>query len=463
MKDLSIFTLLTCIHFTLSAQIVIRVTSVPLGTPANTRIYVAGDFNQWNYNDSTTLLTRQVDGTYTVKIKAPEIASMDYKFHRGEGRIMEGNADGSPCRNHILTYIRKPVAVNTQILGWEKEPLKTTADENVRILFTDFPAPQLKQSKRIWLYLPPNYETDVDKKFPVLYMHNGQHLFSVDENGGYEWKIDETLNALAAKGDRGCIVVGIDGQANSTAEFTPWTNLPNAQGRAYADFIVNNLKPWIDAHFRTKSDRRNTGIGGSLMAGSMALFMAAEYQNVFSKALIFSPDFSYSDSCFAHIKQRGKQKTMRYYIVSGSDEGVTKTADIDKMVATIKGIGHNFEEVKAVKKIDGEATEWFWSREFANAYKWLTREMAVETEEGIYDNLVKINVDEKTSMLTIDLPKDLSNANIQIFDAQRKLMSLTTLNPKKNVDISFLTAGNYVMHCTRGEDILFVKKFAKSK
>ncbi len=463
MKKLTTFLLLICIHLKLFAQITIRVTSVPLNTPPNARIYVAGDFNQWNYNDSTTLLTRQADGTYTGKIKGAEIASVDYKFHRNKGKIMEGNVDGSPCRNHILAYIRKPISIDAQILGWENEPSKTTADENVRILFTDFPAPTLKQSKRIWLYLPPNYEIDTDKKFPVLYMHNGQNLFSVDENGGYEWRIDETLNTLAAKGDRGCIVVGIDGQDNSMAEFTPWTNLPNAEGRAYADFIVNNLKPWIDAHFRTKSDRRNTGIGGSLIAGSMALFMAAEYQNVFSKALVFSPNFSYSDSCFLHIKQQGKQKTMRYYIVSGGGEEMAKSADIDKMVATIKGIGHNFEEVKAVKKIDGEATEWFWSREFANAYKWLTREMAVETEEGIFDNQVKINIDEKTSILTIDLAKDVSNSNIQIFDAQRKLMSVTTLNPKKNMDVSFLTAGNYVIHCTRGENILFVKKFVKSK
>jgi predicted alpha/beta superfamily hydrolase len=463
MKKLHIFILLTCIHFTISAQVTIRVTSIPLNTPPNTPIYIVGDFNQWNYKDPNALLTRQADGSYTIKIQGPEIASIDYKFHRGKLGSVEGNADGSPSRNHILAYIHKPAFVNVQIAGWENELLKSTADENVRILSTDFPMPQLNRKKRIWLYLPPNYYTDTDKKFSVLYMHNGQHLFDVDEKGTDEWKIDETLNALSAKGDRGCIVVGIEGQDNSDSEFTPWTNLPKAEGRAYADFIVNNLKPWIDANLRTKSDRRNTGIGGSKMAAAAALFMAAEYQDVFSKALIFSPTFSYSDSCFLHIKQRGKQRTMRYYIMSGSDEGVSKTTEIEKMVATLKSIGHNFEEVKAVKKIDGEPTEWFWAREFANGYKWLTREMAAETEEGIYDNIVKFNINETNTALNIDLAKDVTNSNVMIFNEQRKLMSVFTLNPKKNIDISFLQAGNYTLHCVKGDDILFVKKFVKNK
>jgi predicted alpha/beta superfamily hydrolase len=461
MKNLNLLILLTCIQFTLSAQVTIRVTSIPINTPLDTRIYVAGDFNDWDYEDPNTLMTRQADGTYTVKIKVPEIATIDYKFHRGSRKTIEGKQDGSPCDKHLLLYMRKPESVDAQIAGWENEPSNTTADPNVRVLFTDFSMPQLNRKRRIWVYLPPNYDKEATKRFPVIYMHQGQHIFSVDAKGEDEWKIDETLNSLATKGDRGCIVVGIDAQDNSNAEFTPWLNLPNAEGRAYADFIVSTLKPWIDGHFRTKSDRSNTGIGGSLMAGSVALFMAAEYQNVFSKALIFSPIFSYSDSCFLHIQRKGKQKTMRYYIVSGSDEDVSKTVAIEKMAATLKNIGHNFEQVKVVKKIDGEPTEWFWAREFAGAYKWLFREMAPDTDEGIFDNFVKINANEASSTLSIESTKDLSNTNVSIFDARRKLMSVITFNPKKNVDINFLEKGDYILHGVRGEDILFVKKFVK--
>jgi predicted alpha/beta superfamily hydrolase len=463
MKNLTLLILLTCTQFTLSAQTTLRVTSIPINTPLDTRIYAVGDFNDWDYEDLSTLMTRQTDGTYTLKIKVPEIASIDYKFHRGSRKKVEGKQDGSPCDRHLLLYTRKPESVDAQIAGWENEPSNTTADANVRVLFTDFSMPQLNRKRRIWIYLPPNYDKDASRRFPVLYMHEGQHIFSVDAAGKDEWKIDETLNALAGKGDRGCIVVGIDGQGTSASEFTPWLNLPNSEGRAYADFIVTTLKPWIDGHFRTKSDRTNTGIGGSMMAGSAAMFIAAEYQNVFSKALICSPTFSYSDSCFAHIKQRGKKKTMRYYIVSGSDEDVSKTVAIEKMAATLKSIGHNFEEVKVVKKIDGEPTEWFWAREFAGAYKWLFRDMAPDTDEGIFDNAVKINTNESNSVLMIESNKDLSNANIEIFDVRRKLLSVISFNPKKNVDISFLEKGDYFLHCIRGEDVLFVKRFVKSR
>jgi predicted alpha/beta superfamily hydrolase len=463
MKKRHLIIAMLCMHYGLVAQTKIRVTSIPINTPLNAKIYIAGSFNDWDLYNPNHLLTREIDGTYSVVIKTPEVASISYNFFREDAR--EGKQDGSPLENRLLLYLWRPNLVNVQIAGWEKEVSKSTADDNVRIMSNDFLAPQLNKKKRIWVYLPPNYETDTTKSFPVLYMQHGQHLFTIDSTGAEEWRVDETLNALFAKGDRGCIVVGIDGQAKSTSEYAPWATAKNAQsdGKAYAEFVVKTLKPFIDAHFRTKKDRINTGIAGSKEGGIESMYIAAEYPDVFSKVAVFSPNFSDSEASFQHIQQRGKQKSMRYCIISGSDEDVSKTTAIERMAATLKGIGHNFEEVKVIKKIDGEPTEWFWAREFSNAYKWLFREMSIKTQEGLFDTTVKLKTNDSGSVLTVDLSEDVANSNAFIYDMNQKLMFTVPLNAKKTVDINFLQAGNYILQCTRGEDVLFVKGFTKSK
>jgi predicted alpha/beta superfamily hydrolase len=377
----------------------------------------------------------------------------------------EGTQEGNPIENRLLLYLRRPNLVNVNISGWEKKPSNATADANVRVLSHDFLMPQLKQKKRIWIYLPPDYDVDTTKKYPVLYMQHGEHLFSVDSLGAEEWRIDETLNALAKKGDKGCIVVGIDGQNKSTSGYAPWqtTKNPQADGKNYAKFIVETLKPYIDAHFRTKGDRANTGIGGSKEGAVLSMYMAAEYPLIFSKAAIFSPTFSDTDSSLLHIQQRGKKKFVRYCIVAGSDEDVTKTAAIEKMVKTLKGIGHNFEEVKVIKKIDGEPTEWFWSREFADAYKWMYKELPVNVQEGLYDATVQLSPNTEGSFLNINLAENIANSNALIFDNTQKLLFTVPVSAKKTLDINFLAAGKYLVHCVRGEDLLFVKDFTKNK
>jgi predicted alpha/beta superfamily hydrolase len=465
MKKLHFLILLIGIPYLLFAQIKIRVTSIPLNTPRDAKIFIAGSFDDWDRENPDHELIRQSDGSYSVVIKAPETASISYKFYLADNTQWEGNQDGSPIENRLLLYLRRPDLETVSIAGWEKKTSNATADANVRVLADDFLMPQLKQKRRVWIYLPPNYDVDTAKKYPVLYMQHGQHLFTVDSLGTEEWRIDETLNSLAKKGDRGCIVVGIDGQTNSVSEYAPWktAKAPVSDGKSYAKFIVETLKPFIDTHFRTKKDRINTGIGGSKEGGVVAMYTATQYPEIFSKAAIFSPTFTDSDSCFLQIEALRKRKYMRYCIVSGSDEDVTKTTAIEKMSKTIRAAGHSFEEIKVIKKIDGEPTEWFWSREFGDAYKWLYKEMPVNVKEGQFDAKVQLTPTTDGSVLGIELAENIANSNALIFDNNQKLLFTVPVSAKKTLDINFLAAGNYLVHCVRGDEILFVKNFTKNK
>src|SRR5688572_7394439 len=165
-----------------------------------------------------------------------------------------------------------------------------TLAENAYILDEAFYMPQLQRSRRIWLYLPPEYSAS-GKSYPVIYMHDGQNLFDATTAfGGAEWGIDETLNTVKNK----CIIVGIDnGGAKRINEYNFYDNEQHGagEGRAYVSFIVDTLKPYIDKTYRTLADRDHTFTAGSSLGGLISFYAAMWYPQVFGGGGIFSPAF----------------------------------------------------------------------------------------------------------------------------------------------------------------------------
>lgn len=156
------------------------------------------------------------------------------------------------------------------------------------IKIKDFYSPQLKNTRNILIYLPPGY--DEDKRYPVLYMHDGQNLF--DKNTSFskiEWKVDETLNELITTGKiKSIIVVGIYNNSDRLSEYSPWYNeryKAGEKGEKYIEFIINTLKPHIDDKFSTNKEENY--IGGFSMGGLILLY-ALKYP-FFKGAIVMSP------------------------------------------------------------------------------------------------------------------------------------------------------------------------------
>ena len=155
---------------------------------------------------------------------------------------------------YILPLFLLLIKVNAQ---------ESTASKQVSTFTIE--APQLKTSRKIWLYLPKNYESST-KKYPVIYMHDAQNLFDAKTSFAGEWNVDEKLDSLSAQ----VIVVGIEnGGDKRLEELTPYKNEKYGGGNAekYLEFIVNTLKPEIDKKYRTKTDTKNTTIMGSSLGG----------------------------------------------------------------------------------------------------------------------------------------------------------------------------------------------------
>lgn len=158
--------------------------------------------------------------------------------------------------------------------------------------------------RQVDVWLPPDFSEK--KRYPVLYMQDGQNLFDPKTSSyGTAWEVDSVLTALIRSGQvRGCIVVGIWGTDRRFQEYAPakpyyGMSEPEreqlAKERAglplsdeYLKFIVEELKPYIDQHYPTKPDRKNTFVAGSSMGGLISLYAALEYPKVFGGAACVS-------------------------------------------------------------------------------------------------------------------------------------------------------------------------------
>ena len=453
---------LNFIQSALFGQLTIRFDKIPMNTPSGDNIYIAGSFNNWNPSDTAKIFRKDSSGLLSVTLNIPA-GTIQYKYTRGSWSTVEGGDNGGFLPNRSYTYDGTPKTITQSISSWEGQSTNnSTAAANVSVIDNAFFIPQLNRTRRIWLYLPPNYAADTTQKFPVMYMHDGQNLFDKSTSFAGEWQIDETLNNLASMGDKGCIVVGIDnGGAKRLDELSPWKNAQygGGEGALYTKFIVETLKPFIDAHYRTLKDRNNTAIGGSSMGGLISVYAAIQYQNVFSKAAIFSPALWFSDSCFVQVKQIGKQQPIRFYFVSGTTESAGMVPDMQHMVNTLTDAGFKPEEISFNTRADGQHAEWFWAREFPDAYKWLFRSLATPTR-NIETIPVRIYPNPSDSILSLEGVTPAQYINIEIDDIFGRVMSYQPLR-SNTIDVSYLTAGQYILKGVRGSDNIFSMKFIK--
>ncbi len=230
-------------------------------------------------------------------------------------------------------------------------------------------APQLHSIKKIWIYLPKNYNRST-KKFPVIYMHDGQNLFDTKTSSFGEWNVDEKLDSLKAQ----VIVVGIEhGNDKRIDELTPYKNSKYGGGNAknYLEFIVNTLKPEIDAKYRTKTNAGNTAIMGSSLGGLTSFYAILKYPKVFGKAGVFSPSFDYSKDIYTLTENKKKIKAKIYFLY-GDNEDVDMVPNINKMddlLADKRCECQHLTKKRMVK--GGQHNEKLWRDGFVKAYLWL--------------------------------------------------------------------------------------------
>jgi predicted alpha/beta superfamily hydrolase len=196
-------------------------------------------------------------------------------------------------------------------------------------LHKDFHSQALNNNRDVIVYLPPGYDRDQQRRYSVLYLHDGQNLFDGATSfiPGQEWRVDETAQTLiAGRRIEPLIIVGIYNTGKDRVnEYTPAED-PNykAGGKAdlYGRLLVEELKPFIDRTYRTKKGATYTGLGGSSLGGLVSIYLALKYPKVFGRVAVVSPSVWWANNHIVrHVEALPKNPPLRIWLDIGTREG----------------------------------------------------------------------------------------------------------------------------------------------
>ncbi len=355
-------------------RIVFKTGKIPATKVSKGHIFLAGNFNNWNPADTAWELQPGGSGLYLL-IKVLPKGTYAFKLTKGSWQTVECTATGKPIDNRSTTLLND-TTVTLDVAGWQDNFIVAekmhTASPQVHIITEKFEMPQLGRQRRVWIYLPKGYGLS-KRKYPVIYMHDGQNLFDAYTSGFGEWGVDEILDKLPAKNE--CIIVGIDhGGEYRITEYDPYdSKYGKGRGDDYVDFLVKTLKPYIDAHYRTKTGARHTTIAGSSMGGLISMYAALKYPDVFGNAGIFSPAFWIAPEIYQLAQQKSLPPKSRFYFVCGDAESDSMVTDMKKMADIIRAKGKNEDKTPVVIIKGASHNEKQWNGDFPGFYSWLLK------------------------------------------------------------------------------------------
>jgi len=192
----------------------------------------------------------------------------------------------------------------------------------------------LGNRRDILVYLPRGYRPLSRRRYPVLYLHDGQNVFDAATSfGGVEWGVDEAAERLIQQNlIEPLIIVAVANLGEQRIhEYTPTRGVIDAKARRkkrskglakkYAQFLVDELKPFIDRKYPTKPDAAFTGLGGSSLGGLVTLAIGLVCSQVFSRLMVMSPSIWWDDFAIYGLVDSIQQKPpLKIWLDTGTAE-----------------------------------------------------------------------------------------------------------------------------------------------
>ena len=199
-------------------------------------------------------------------------------------------------------------------------------------LHENFHSKFLTKDRHVVVWLPPGYDSEPEKRYPVLYMHDGGSVV-------VNWRIDEIAKPLitSRQVEALIIVMVYNGgtQDDRFDEYTP-TKTPNVRSGgkadAYGRLLVEELKPFVDSQYRTLTDPANTGLGGASLGGLVSLYLGLKYPNVFGKVAVMSPSVWWDRKLIVrNVKDLKARPDLRIWLDIGTREGPRAVDDVKEL------------------------------------------------------------------------------------------------------------------------------------
>lgn len=262
---------------------------------------------------------------------------------------------------------------------WRADDLDSL-DANPRLRrLREFHSAYLPDDRDIFVWLPPVYGTEPERRFPVLYLHDGQNL--IDGRTSYvvgrTWNAHTTADRLTREGlIEPVIVVGVNNTGlRRMAEYTPSRDphFGGGEGRLYGRLLVDELKPLIDENFRTKPEADHTGLAGSSLGGLISLALGLDYPKTFGQLGVLSPSVWWNHrEILTRVGGASPQPRPRIWLDMGMSEGLRHLRDCDLLHHRLLARGWRDEcDLRYLRVPDGLHDEEAWAGRFDRVLQWL--------------------------------------------------------------------------------------------
>lgn len=226
--------------------------------------------------------------------------------------------------------------------------------------FQGFRSKVLRTQRDITVYLPPDYEDDSEREYPLLILQDGQNLFDPETSfiRGRTWRVAETADAVIGAGEvEPLVIAGIaNGGERRLAEYTPSRDWKMGGGDAgkYSDMLTREVLPFLRSGFRLREGAENTGIGGSSLGGLLTLWLGLRYPETFGKLAVLSPSVWWNHKyivSYVNDVAPELEHLPKLWLDVGDAEGRRTLADVELLQARLKvhgwreGVDLHFERV----------------------------------------------------------------------------------------------------------------------
>ena len=248
---------------------------------------------------------------------------------------------------------------------------KTQGDDGVLTVREDTPHPRLRlhrafaseylpDPRDLIVYVPPGYDEEPDRTYPILYLHDGQNLFDGRTSfvPGRIWQVREQADAAIEAGEvEPLVIVGIYNTGDRRiAEYTHERSWQSGGGEAdaYGNLITRELMPWIASRYRVRHDRESTGMGGSSLGGLVTLYLGLRHPQILGKLALLSPSVWWNHkSILGYLNEHAPQvwERPRVWLDIGDREGQKTLRDVEHLARRLKangwrpGVTMHFERV----------------------------------------------------------------------------------------------------------------------
>jgi predicted alpha/beta superfamily hydrolase len=250
----------------------------------------------------------------------------------------------------------------------------------------EFPSRVFRNTRFLRVWLPPGYDDSANagRRYPVLYLNDGQNLFEPSTSfTGVEWQVDETADRLIREGTiPPMIIVGIDNSGRDRIrEYMPYRSLQpmilRVQGSRYPNFLIKEVMPFVARNYRVAVGPENTGLGGSSLGALISLYTAAVRPGVIGRLLLESPSLWASNRQLIKNSRKIRAWPERIFMAIGTAEAGQKDRDqsavhdVRELAAIFQRAGLDSKRLLLTVEEGATHHESAWARRFPQGLAFL--------------------------------------------------------------------------------------------